>query len=387
MHSPPRETSVSSLMEEAASSAGSHDFGDLAFVHALELLLASCRETNTLTALGWRVLHSSVLRHLRNRLELQAFLRARPGVADDPLPDAIIVTGLPRTGTTVLHNLLAQDPSNRFLRLWEALRPLPPRSNAERADRIERSRSWLERFYELVPGFRRIHPLAPEGPEECDALLQNSFASQHFEDMFDAPGYSDWLAGAALTREYSHYALQLRVLASEEPEKAGWVLKSQLHLGHLDAVLQALPGALVVHCHRDPLEAVASYASLIFTLRRAYTVEVSSRAVGRQALQRCATALGRALAVREGEAGRAIIDVTHRDVVRDPLSVVRLIYRRAGRSLGDGSEARMRRWLSLNPKDGHGEHRYSPADFGLTKRDVDDAFAPYMERLAALAHA
>jgi hypothetical protein len=373
-------------MEEATSSAGSDDFGDLGFVHALELLLASCRETNTLTSLGWRVLHSSALRHLRNRLQLQAFLRARPGVADEPIPRAIVITGLPRTGTTLLQSLLAQDPSNRFLRLWEALRPLPPASTAERADRIERSRAWLERFYELVPGFRTIHPLTPEGPEECDALLQNSFASQHFEDMFDAPRYSDWLADADLTPEYSHYALQLRVLGSEGPETAGWVLKSQLHLGHLDAVLQALPGALVVQCHRDPIEAVASYASLISTLRRAYTVDVSAHAVGRQALRRCATALGRSLAVREGGADEAVIDVSYHDVVRDPLSVVGRIYRRAGRSLGAGAEARMRQWLSLNPKGGHGEHRYALAHFGLTKRDVEGALAPYMERLGARVH-
>lgn len=375
---------MSGLMEEAASSAGSEDFGDLGFVHALELLLASCRDMNTLTGLGWRALRSSALSHLRNRLELQAFVRAHPGVADEPVRGAIVITGLPRTGTTVLQNLLALDASNRFVRLWEALRPLPPRSTAERAERIERSRSWLERFYELVPGFRMIHPLAAEGPEECDALLQNSFASQHLGDMFDAPGYSDWLAGADLTQEYSHYAVQLRILASEEREKVGWVLKSQLHLGHMDALFQALPGALVVHCHRDPLEAVSSYASLISTLRRVYTVDVSPRTVGREALQRCATALARALAVREGEADEAIIDVSHRDVVRDPVSVVRHIYRRAGRSLGDDSQVRMRQWLSLNPKDAHGEHRYSPADFGLTKRDVHDAFAPCMERLAGL---
>ena len=377
---------MSSLMEEAARSAGSHDFGDLDFIHALELLLASCREANTLTALGWRVLRNSGISHLRNRLMVQAFLRAHPRVAQEPPRGAIVITGLPRTGTTVLHNLFALDPRNRFLRLWEALRPLPAASIAERAARIERARSWLQRFYEIVPGFQTIHPLAPEGPEECDALLQNSFVSQHFSDMFDAPEYSDWLLGADLTREYSHYALQLRVLASGDRERAPWVLKSQLHLGHLDALLQALPDALIVHCHREPLEAVASYASLMSALRRAYTVEVSSRAVGRQALQRCATALSGALAVRESEGGPAVVDVSYHEIVRDPVSVVRRIYRRAGRSLSEDGEARMRQWVALNPKDRHGEHRYSPADFGLTRRDVDDAFAPCMQGLAALAH-
>lgn len=384
MPAPPTEISVPSLMAEAAERAGSEDFGDLEFTHALELLLASCRETDTLTSLGWRVLRSAALRHLRNRLLIQAFVRTHPRVAENPPLGVIVITGLPRTGTTLLQNLLALDPGNRFLRLWEALRPLPPADESERAALIERSRSWLERFYELVPGFRAIHPLGPEGPEECDTLLQNSFTSQHFDDMFDAPAYSDWLAGANLAREYAHYALQLRVLASSDTEAASWVLKSPLHVGHLDALLAALPGALVVHCHRDPLEAVSSYASLIATLRSAYSDEVSPRAVGRQALGRCETALARALALRQPDGPGTFVDVSHRDLVRDPIVVARHVYRGAGRALGGDVEARMRQWVARNPRDRHGEHRYSAADFGLSKQEVAPAFAPYSERFAAV---
>ena len=378
------DMSIASLMQEAAERAGTDDWGDLDFTDALELLLASCREMDALTALGWRVLRSAARRHLHNRLLIQSFVRAHPDVGKRPLRDAIVVTGLPRTGTTVLQSLLALDPSNRFLTLWEALRPVPPKDKAARATRIARSHSWLEGFYEVVPAFRAIHPLTPEGPEECDTLLQNSFASQHFDDMFDAPPYSDWLSHADLTPAYAHYALQLRVLGSSDPKGTAWVLKSPLHVGHLDALLTALPGALVVHCHRRPVEAVSSYASLIHRLRRAYSEEVSPPAVGRQALQRCATAMGRALTVRDSGRRETFVDVSHRELARDPIPVVRDIYERAGRELGERVEARMRKWVAENPRERYGEHRYNPADFGLTEADVAAAFAPYTERFADL---
>jgi len=380
----PAGMSVASLMQEAAERAGSDDWGDLDFSDALELLLTSCRETGALTDLGALVLRSTALRHLHNRLLIRAFVRAHPDVAQRPLGGSIVVTGLPRTGTTVLHALLALDPGNRCLRLWEALRPVPPQDEAARAARIEQAHSWLHRFYELVPAFRTIHPLTPEGPEECDALLQNSFASQHFDDMFDAPRYSDWLSRADLTPAYADYALQLRVLGSSDPEGTAWVLKSPLHVGHLDALPAALPGALVVHCHREPLEAVSSYASLIRSLRRAYSEDVSSRAVGRQALERCETAMRRALTVRDAGRPEAFVDVSHREVVRDPVSVVRGIYERAGRALGERSEARMRQWAAENSRDRYGEHRHDHSDFGLTADDVAAAFGPYTDRFAAL---
>ncbi len=380
------ELSSASLMDTAARHVGSDDWGDLGFTVALDLLLASCRERDALTPFGWRVLRSTALRHLRNRLLVESFARADPTIDAQVLPGAIVVTGLPRTGTTLLHNLLVLDPDNRYLRLWEALRPVPPADAAARAALIEQAHGWLDQFYTLVPGFRTIHALTAEGPEECDALLQNSFASQHFDDMFDAPAYSAWLSGADLSQEYSHYALQLRALASPDPVPRTWVLKSPLHVAHLDSLLHALDGALVVHCHRDPLAAVASYASLIATLRRVYETDVSAHDVGRQALERCSAAMTRALAVREVVGAESFADVRYADLVRDPVGVLRQIYRRAGRETTQPFEARVRRWVADNPASRHGSHRYGAADFGLSQDGVAAALMPYTERFAATLH-
>ena len=203
--------------------------------------------------------------------------------------------------------------------------------------------------------------------------------------MFDAPAYSGWLAHAALVDEYRHYALQLRVLSESRQAGAIWALKSPGHLGHLDALLAALPGCTVVVCHRHPHQAVASYASLVHTLRRAYSGTVSPHAVGRQALERTVTAVNRSLEVRAATPGAVVVDVSYGELVRDPVSVVRAVYERRGRSLGEAVAQGMLGWVAANPQHKHGRHRYGLADFGLTSAQVDAAFAPYMDAFGALA--
>ena len=372
-------------MAEAAARVGHDDWGDRGFTAPLTLLLEASRSTGRLTPQGSRVLRSVVLRHLRNRLHIQGYLTRRPDVVEQPLGRPVVITGLPRTGTSLLHNLLAQDPRHRYLRLWEALHPLPPGEGDEpdEATLVRQAQRWLERFYALAPGFEAIHPLTPRGPEECDALLQNAFASQHFDDMFDAAAYSRWFQHADLQREYEYYALQLRIVGGREPGRE-WLLKSPGHCGHLGALLRALPGATVVHCHRDPTQAVASYASLIATVRAPNCEGLDPATVGEQALQRCATALGRALDVRERVGEEHVVDVSYPALVSDPVRTVAGVYEQLGGTLHAEVAGAMGRWVADNPADRRGRHRYDPARFALPAERVAAAFADYRARFASL---
>ena len=377
MQAPAHDVSAESLMRVAAERAGSDDWGDRSFAAPLALLVDSAYEHAALNTLGQRVLRSVVLRHLRNRLLVRAYVTANPGAGTGSGPQRpIIVTGLPRSGTTVLHELLALGTGARVLRLWEALTPVPPATDGERQTRIDNAAAWLDAFYASVPDFRRIHAISgPEGPEECDALLQNSFASQHFDDMFDAPDYSAWLATADLSLVYREYAQQLRLLSAEDPAGSWFVLKSPLHVGHLAALASVLPDAVFVICHRLPVETVSSYASLIATLRRAYSDTVSLQRVGEQALERCRVALSRALAVCDSGVLGTVIDVCHHDIVADPLSAALEVRAAAGRPVQPDEEARMREWVARNPRDRHGAHDHRLPDFGLDERRVRSAFA------------
>ena len=376
----PSLVDAETLMGEAVRQTGFDDFGDRSGTDALHLLVRSCAERDALDDLGWRVLRSAALRHLRNRLTLRAYVRAHPDVEGASLGRPIVVTGMPRTGTTVLLELLALDDSSRPLRLWEALTPLPVANASERDERMQQARRWLDRFYEAVPGFVKIHAIRADGPEECDTLLQSAFASQHFDDMFDAPAYSEWLATAPLDDAYAFYATQLRILTAAETAPATWVLKSPIHLGHLDALLRVVPDARVVHCHRNPLQAVPSYASLITTLRRAYSNRVDTRKVGRQALSRCARAVERALRARETVTSGQFIDVAYDDIVRDPVAVVRSVYLAAGRTMAAELEGRMHEWVRRNPRGAQGRHEYDAETFGIGAPMTRRAFEPYLAR-------
>ena len=374
---------VAALVDEAAGRAGVAA-GHLPFTDNLTRLVDSCRQTAALSDTGLLVLRRTALRHLRNLLELRAHVAADPLVATRPLDAPVVVTGLPRTGTTLLHNLLALDPAHRPLRFWEALHPVPsgPGGPTE-ASLLAQAERWIEAFDRLVPEFRRIHASSAAGPEECDALLQNSFASQHFDDMFDAEAYSGWLATAPLTDEYRHYALQLRALSARPGPGPAWVLKSPSHLGHLDALLDALPGVTVVVCHRHPREAVSSYASLILALRRPYGVDASPARCGAQAVRRASVSAGRSLGVRDAHPGR-FVDVAYRDLAVAPLDAVRAVYEHLGRPLAAGVERDMRQWVEENPRHRFGAHHHDLPRFGLTGDEVDDAFAGYLNRFGGM---
>lgn len=364
------------LVDEAVAAAGPFP-GDVPFLENLDRLLASCRATASLNPTGELVLRKAAVRHLRNLRAAQDLLAERPEVADLPLGSPLVVTGLPRTGTTLLHQLLALDPGFRPLRLWEALRPVPPVAGGPQVEaRVDAAGRWLDSFYRLVPGFRAIHHATPTGPEECDALLRNAFASQHVDDMFDARDYSEWLGAASLSDEYAHYALQLRALTLASPPGSRWLLKSPGHLGHLPALVGALPGCVVVVCHRDPREAVASYASLIYTLRAAYSDTADPAVAGRQALARAALAAERSLDARATNDRTMFVDVSYRRLVADPVAAVRDVHPVAAE--------RVRAWVAAHQQHGHGPHRYDLATFGLTPGDVDRAFARYLDTFAPL---
>jgi hypothetical protein len=379
------ELSPAVLVAEAAARDGRWT-GDPPFLGTLTLLVESCRRTAALNATGATVLRKAALRRLRNLMALETHVGANPHVESVSLGTPLVVTGLPRTGTTLLHNLLALDPAHRVLRLWEALSPVPPADGGPAptpAEQRARAARWLEAFYAMVPEFRAIHGATPDGPEECDALLQNSFASQHFDDMFDARDYSAWLATAPLHGEYAHFARQLRVLAASTPPGTTWALKSPSHLGHLDALRGALPGVVVVQCHRHPRQAVASYASLIRALRRPYSDGARLEVIGRQALERAATAMTRAMAVRDEAADRAFVDVSYPQLAADPVGAARGLYEQLGRSLDPETEAAMRRWVGENSQHKQGVHSYDLAGFGLADEDVDAAFAGYLDRFGS----
>lgn len=373
---PPADLSPSALMAQASAKTGLADWGDdHAFVDALNRLIDACAAPARLTPGGWQVLGRLLRRHLRNRLHLQAYQRAHPETRHRALGRPIVVTGLPRTGTTLTHQLLAQDRRHRFLPLWQALHPIPPDDADEKAALISQAHRWLDRFSAHAPDFAAVHPLAVHGAEECDRLLQNAIASQHLVDMVDAPAYADWFYHHRLDAVYADYARQLQILTPPGDYRR-WVLKSPAHLAHLAELLAALPGAVIVHCHRDPAEAVASYASLMATVRRPNTDHLALPHVGEQALRHATAALTAGWHARQHLDGDRVFDLSYPALAGDPIGEMARLYHWLDAPLDDATAAAMRRWLAANPHQ-HAAHRYDPHDFNLPPHRVHAAVADY----------
>lgn len=372
------------LCEEACRRTGLEDFDDDGvFDEALGRVVRSMRHESGLSLVGRIAARQDLLRLLANRLRLVADRGRFPEIAAEKVRRPLFVTGLPRTGTTLLHGLLAQDPANRAPLHWEMIFPSPPPERARFATdrRIAAAERQLRWFQRLQPDLERIHPVGARMPEECLVITSHSFLSFQFQTTHHVPSYEAWLEAHDLRACYEWHR---RFLQHLQWRCAGerWVLKAPAHLFGLPALFASYPDAGVIFTHRDPLEVAPSLASLTTTLRSTFSSTVDRVAVGREMTDRWARGIERAL--RDRDAGCApagqFLDVHYTQLLRDPIGTVRTIYRHYDLPFTAEAEARMRDFLAENPKDKHGRHRYTLADFGLDADEERARYARYRRR-------
>jgi hypothetical protein len=371
------------LLADARAQTGLDDFGDPAFREPLRRLLASYEHEARLTLLGRIAARQDTARLLANRLRLREDRRRFPGIAAEDIQQPIFVTGLPRTGTTLLHGLLAQDPASRAPLHWEMMYPSPPVGrSARRGDRrVELAKRQIRWFHRLAPDFRAIHPIGATLPEECLILTSHSFMSFQFQTSHRVPTYQRWLEAQDLTPAYRQHREILQQLQWHCPRRQ-WILKAPAHLYGIAALFAVYPDAGVVLTHRDPLEVAASVASLHTVLRSTFSDGADPYEIGDEVCRRWSEGITRALRVRDSGTVPAdrFVDVMYADLLRDPIAVVRRVYAHFGRSLTPVAEERMRRFLAEHPKDRFGRHRYSLAQFGLDPDRVRRDYREYRER-------
>jgi len=275
--------------------------------------------------------------------------------------------------------LLAQDPAHRVPQVWEVMHPASAAgSESQRKARSARELAWMDR---LAPELKLMHPLAAELPQECIAIDSHTLQSQEFQTTHTVPNYQRWYEHQTLLPVYRFHRRFLQWLDWQRPGQR-WVLKAPAHLFGLDALLEVYPDAAIVQTHRDPLQVMASLASLGTTLRTAFAESVDPVAVGREKARRWGDGL--LAAVRARAAGRLperpFLDIAYADIVADPVATVERIYRHFELDLSDEAEDRMRQFLARNPKDKHGRHRYTLEQFGLNRAAESERFAAYRER-------
>ncbi|HMJ51860.1 MAG TPA: sulfotransferase [Polyangiaceae bacterium] len=372
-----------SLLEAARRRTGLSDFGPERFREGLRVLLRSLEEDAALNAMGRIVARAQVVHALAVRQRLVDHRRRHPGLAEIRIARPLFVLGLPRTGTTILYGIIAQDPAHRSPASWELADPLPPpdRATYDTDRRIARTEADFDQFRKLVPNIDSIHPMGAKLPQECVVIMAYDFHSLQYELCFNAVSYQAWYLAQDLRPTYSFHREVLQLLSSRAPAER-WVLKSPQHLASLDALLAEYPDALIVQTHRDPVKVLPSVSSLHYALRAATTDALAPRALGEEQSRLWSQSLSRATAARERLPQHAaqFVDVQFQEILKDPLAVVRRIYRHFDLPLTDEAERRMKTFIAAHPRDKHGAHHYTAAMFGLDAKRIQQQFADYYTR-------
>lgn len=374
------------LVDAATTATGLVDLGEPTWPEGLDRLLWSLREEAALNELGVQIAAGEVVMYLSNRLGIVEWRRQHPEVAAADVVPPVVIVGQARTGTTVLYDLLAQDPITRVPLTWEVDRPCPPPETATyetdpRIDEVEELQAGIEL---LIPGFRTMHPIGARLAQECVRITAGDFRSLIFPTQYRAPSYARWLLDEAdLAPAYRWHRQYLQHLQSAHPAER-WLLKSPAHVWHLRALLAEYPDALLVQTHRDPLRIIASVSSLQATLHRLATDEPDLVDIAHEWADYILEGLDRSVTARLDGTVQAdrVVDVQFDELNADPLGVVACVYDQFGFELTAEAEGRMRAFLAAAPHAGPGTHSYSFTDTGLDEGELRDRARRYQDHFA-----
>jgi hypothetical protein len=360
-------------MAAATAETGLDDFGDDAFREGLGILVRSLGSEARLNAAGEGFLYPRLVGHLAQRLQVEDWYRRHPEIDDVPIVAPLIGLSLPRTGSTALSFLLAQDPGVRYLRQWESTRPCPPPSTVEGRDpRIPQAAG-------ETAGTRAHVPSDAEGPMECLDLMALDFKTHIYQAFAQIPSYSAWLLDADLTSTYRYERRVLKLLQWGEPARP-WRLKTPAHVLFLPYLDRAFPDARFVMTHRDPTDVILSVAGVYADIAGVFTDDLDLGYLGELNVEHWSTGMERAIAFRDGGAGDRFYDIDFRTVQADPIGEVRGLYAWLGEPVSDEFEAAMRRWWAHNAENREPSPQLDPAAFGLDLDRVRPLFADYVTR-------
>ena len=364
---------ANALLEKACERTGLNDFGDDSLRNRLEILLRSFKTDADLNLIGRVCAHSDILRLLCNRLRVVEDRKHYSGIADEIIRRPLFITGLPRTGSTLLHALLAEDPACRAPRVWEVMHPSPPpdRASYESEPRVFRTGNELKWLDVIMPDFKKVHLIDARLPQECIAIMGHTFMSYVFESMYFVSTYRKWHEDQDKLPAYEFHRQFLQHLQWRCPG-THWLLKAPSHLLALETLFQVYPDARIIMTHRDPLKVLASCASFTEVLRSPFTAGFDRNELGAEVSYRWEKGASRAIAFRQAntDLGGQFFDVWYRDLVRDPMGVIRLIYDQFEMELTGEAERAMLRFLAQNPQNKKGVHVYSLETYGL-QRDAE----------------
>ena len=365
--------SLNDIQDAAVAQTGLDDFGNDFFREGLEVLLASLRDEARLNARGEAFIHQRIVGYLSQRLQVEDWYRRHPEIDDEAIEAPLIGLGLPRTGSTALSMLLAQDPDVRYLRRWESSQPCPPPSTVRGIDpRIPPDKG------EMI-GTRYHVPADTHGPMECHELMALSFTSHLFQSFAQVPTYSAWLIEKADLRSTLEYQRRvMKLLQWGEPTKP-WRLKCPSHVLWLDQLDAVFPDANYVMTHRYPTDVILSVAELYADIIGSFTDDMDRPYIGGLNVEHWSLGMKRAVAFRSGDAESRFYDIDFRAMQVDPIGEVTGLYAWLDETVGGQFEDQMRNWWNQAAAERQPSQRADPVEFGIDIEAVRPLFADYVE--------
>ncbi|CAN7513525.1 sulfotransferase [Phenylobacterium sp. LjRoot219] len=384
-HDPPAQfrTALDQLHEVVAKEAGSDDFGPSDYLPGLKVLLQSMDYDPHFSEAGRRLAWGQVVDVLRGRVAAIASMKATPGFDASPITSPVVITGVPRTGTTALHRLMAVDPRFQGLQSWllDSPMPRPPVEAWASYPEFQKTVARLEAQHAAAPQQRAAHFLAAEEVHECCMVMRQGFVSNLWNCGWSAATYDAWWQCQSEEPAYRHYYRCVQLIGANEPEKR-WLLKNPGHIENLDLLFAVFPDARVIQTHRDPAKAVPSLVSLLMNL---HPLMEDGRADQRgqnmlaREVAKWSSAVRKADAVRAQHPGK-VLDVVHGDFHRDPMAVLERIYAFIGMEIPDELDPAFAQRIADKPELAHGVHRYDITDYGMTEAEAREPFGDYVSR-------
>lgn len=325
--------------------------------------------------------HHKIIGLLSARLHYAEDARQHPEIITQDVGAPLVVCGLPRTGTTIVYDLLCLDPAARAPREWEWYIPWPAPDIAtfDSDPRIAQVQAIYENWLKHAPQLADIQRMDCTQPGECNHGMMLHFGSTNFPAEFGVPDFAAWLQDNPPEGQYRTHKRMLQQFQWRGPQ-GRWTLKSPQHLFDLPGLVEAYPGAMLVWTHRDPVLTFSSLASMIAGFLAAFGGDKDLHAIGRSVLDMWSAAMARATQARRDrpDIEARIIDLAHKDVVADPMAAVRRIYDRFNLPFGEEHQRRIMQFLSENPSASRlGKHRHRPEDFGIDVAEVHERLADY----------
>lgn len=366
------------LIAIAQRRTGLSDFGEWQFITPLRVLIEACENEAALGAFGRFALRWDALRFLENLLQLRAAEKASREAAP-AIEQPIFVTGLPRSGTTFLHNLLIEDEANAVPRCWQTIHPGRAGDAAGEARSIRQVDRQLKLFRWLAPDFGAMHPITATAPQECSEINAHVFASLRFDTTHHVPSYRAWLDSAGHREAYRFHRRFLQHLARQGQARQRWVLKCPDHVFALDTIREVYPDACFVFVHRDPMRVLASVARLTEVLRQPFTRHLDRATVGRQVCDRWAEGAARVVAACKSLPKDRVVHIRYGELTGDPVGTVARLYAKFGLPYDAAFERRIKGYVDAKPNGGYGQLSHRLEDYGIDASRERERFADYVE--------